>query len=353
MNNIDDLNGSFCEEHELTIDNEWMKKLEVISKRLATAKILLTNAEENSGDIKEAIFKRVQNDYQQRLAIIEDELAPVASHIRGELTQIATREKGIQGRLELIEDLIEEQKFRAKVGEYPDTELAEKVGALGTLKERLDTHLAIVSATYDSCEKFLGADWREHEHEVTPIKHSMSSEIEHGPTTDVQVSVQDSPEPESQQDSASLVWADLGTPVAPGSQGESVSEWERPSLKEALEGPSEALTVAAVSPEQVAARAELEACLEMINPKGVTERFELGEEGISIGKSTVNDVVIKKAGVSRRHARVVLRESGEYHVQDLSGSGVAVNGLMTDQSILHSGDTITVGKIDFELITRD
>ena len=122
MNNIDDLNGSFCEEHELTIDNEWMKKLEVISKRLATAKILLTNAEENSGDIKEAIFKRVQNDYQQRLAIIEDELAPVASHIRGELTQIATREKGIQGRLELIEDLIEEQKFRAKVGEYPDTE---------------------------------------------------------------------------------------------------------------------------------------------------------------------------------------------------------------------------------------
>jgi pSer/pThr/pTyr-binding forkhead associated (FHA) protein len=121
----------------------------------------------------------------------------------------------------------------------------------------------------------------------------------------------------------------------------------------ALDQPVETIACEPVSKEQVTVRAQLEACLQMINLTGEAEIFEFGEEGISIGKSTANDVVVKKAGVSRRHARVVLGKGGEYHVQDLSGSGIKVNGLVTEQAVLQSGDTITVGKIDFELITRD
>lgn len=345
MNKIDELNESLCSDHELAIDGEWMEKLEAISIRRETAQTLLANAQKSAEDIKQTIYTRVENDYLQRLALIEQELAPVSAHIRKELTQIVSLEKDILARLEMVEDLIDEQNFRCKVGEYPETELAEKIGFLGDVKIRLDEQQTIAQSTYSACDNFLGKDWRDLEDKVLP--QESAAQIEFQSSLKLEESVKPAIE------STELVWADLGTPVAPSSQNDSSIEREKPSLKEALEGPSEALTVAAVSPEQVSARADLEACLEMINPKGVAERFELSEEGISIGKSTVNDVVIKKAGVSRRHARVVLRESGEYHVQDLSGCGVAVNGLMTEQSILHSGDTITVGKIDFELITRD
>lgn len=349
MNEIDDLNESLCEDNELTIDGEWMDKLATVSNRRATVQSLLAKAEQNSEDIKEAIFMRVQHDYEQRLALIEQEFQPIAMHVGQELTQVQTRERSIRSRLELIEDLIEEKIFRCKVGEYPEAELNEKIGLLGSMKNRLDDQLEIVKCTYGDCEKFLGDDWRDQESGANRTESLAALKLEQAleEATEGQVEVKPVVDP------AGLVWADLGTPVAPDAQSEPTGKWDAADLELALEQPVESIACAPVSAEQASVRAELEACLQMVNPKGEAELFEFGAEGISIGKSTDNDVVIKKAGVSRRHARVVLRKPGEYHVQDLSGAGIAVNGLVTEQAVLHSGDTITVGKIDFELITRD
>lgn len=349
MNNIDDLNESLCSDDELAIDGEWMEKLEAISIRRETAQTLLANAQKNAEDIKEAIYSRVEHDYQQRLALVEQELTPVSAHIRKELTQITGLETDILARLEMIEDLIDEQNFRCKVGEYPEAELAAKIGVLGDLKSRLDEQQAIAQSTYEACEKFLGKGWRDLEDTVLPVESTAQIEFEKSVKLETKLAEEVKPA----LDSKDLVWADLGTPLAPTASGKAPGEWDSLELERSLEQPVEKSMAEPVSQEQAAVRAELEACLQMINPKGVAERFELSAEGISIGKSTANDVVIKKAGVSRRHARVVLRQPGEYHVQDLSGCGIAVNGLVTEQAILQSGDTLTVGKVDFELITRD
>ena len=345
MNKIDELNESLCSDHELAIDGEWMEKLEAISIRRETVQTLLANAQKSAEDIKQTIYTRVENDYLQRLALIEQELAPVSAHIRKELTQIVSLEKDILARLEMVEDLIDEQNFRCKVGEYPETELAEKIGFLGDVKIRLDEQQTIAQSTYSACENFLGKDWRDLEDKVLPQQSTAQIEFQSSAKLEEEV--------KPAIESAELVWADLGTPVAPSTSGKAGGEWDSLELERSLEQPVAESMAETVSQEQAAVRAELEACLQMVNPKGVTERFELSEEGVSIGKSTANDVVIKKAGVSRRHARVVLRKPGEYHVQDLSGCGIAVNGLVTEQAILQSGDTITVGKVDFELITRD
>ena len=163
-------------------------------------------------------------------------------------------------------------------------------------------------------------------------------------------------------DGAGLVWADLGTAEAqPEAAQEPVVEAEaKPEASPAVEAATEtkaepveeAAAVQPVSDEQTEVRAKLAACLQLINAKGEAETYELGKEGLFIGKSTVNDVVIKKAGISRRHARVAWLEDGEYTVQDLSGRGIGVNGQMTEQATIKHGDTITVGKVELELIAQ-
>ena len=127
---------------------------------------------------------------------------------------------------------------------------------------------------------------------------------------------------------------------------------ETPAAMSAIESVPEVAAVAPVAQEQTEVRASLAACLQLINAKGETQTFALPKDGLFIGKSTVNDVVIKKAGISRRHARVAWLDDGEYTVQDLSGRGISVNGQLTEQATIKHGDTITVGKVDLELIAQ-
>ena len=202
--------------------------------------------------------------------------------------------------------------LRCKVGEFSEKDLAEKIESLSTLKEKLTYQISIAAATYEGCAVYLGDGWR---------------------TADLSLSQNDTIET-----SAIEVAAD---PIV-----------ETPAAMSAIESVPEVAAVAPVAQEQTEVRASLAACLQLINAKGETQTFALPKDGLFIGKSTVNDVVIKKAGISRRHARVAWLDDGEYTVQDLSGRGISVNGQLTEQATIKHGDTITVGKVDLELIAQ-
>ena len=88
----------------------------------------------------------------------------------------------------------------------------------------------------------------------------------------------------------------------------------------------------------------------MFGSKGNTESFELDSDGLSIGKNSINDIVIRHAGVSRKHAQVALLEDGTFTVTHLSGRGISVNGRMTQESVIKCGDNITIGKVDLDLL---
>jgi|MDSW01.2.fsa_nt_gb hypothetical protein len=345
MNEIENLSDVLCDDQDLVIDNEWMEKLEVICKRRETVETLIEKAKQNQSDVKTAIYERVYQDYEQRLAVIEDDLRPVAKHIHLELTEIEAIESNIRSKLDLVEDELEEQTFRCKVGEFSEKELSEKVDTLADIKDRLSHQIEIATATYAGCTLYLGDSWRKTQLDVSQVEKEIAAD--------------------TGMDKAGLVWADLGTTEAieatdPATAEPAIEATPKLELahdvKAVQEAPAKTVidtpVYQPVSEEQTEVRSKLAACLQLINAKGEAETYEVGKEGLFIGKSTANDVVIKKAGISRRHARVAWLDDGEYTIQDLSGRGVGVNGELLEQATIKHGDTITVGKVELELIAQ-
>ena len=73
-----------------------------------------------------------------------------------------------------------------------------------------------------------------------------------------------------------------------------------------------------------------------------TDRFQLDEDAMVIGRSQRCDIVIGLLALSRRHARVQLDDSGEWIVEDLgSQNGTYLNDQqVVGPTVLHNGDTL-------------
>ncbi|MFY1832263.1 FHA domain-containing protein [Myxococcus fulvus] len=87
--------------------------------------------------------------------------------------------------------------------------------------------------------------------------------------------------------------------------------------------------------------------------KGLQEGRELVFEQaeVNIGRTSENDVVLHDHGVSRQHARIVLRD-GQYFAEDIgSSNGTALNGtLLKGEKLLRDGDRIGVGPVEFTFL---
>lgn len=71
--------------------------------------------------------------------------------------------------------------------------------------------------------------------------------------------------------------------------------------------------------------------------------FEIGVEGTSIGRSADQDLVLKEAFASRRHATIT-KQDGEFEVIDQNSShGTYLNGKRIDRARLRPGDTLQFG----------
>jgi hypothetical protein len=75
------------------------------------------------------------------------------------------------------------------------------------------------------------------------------------------------------------------------------------------------------------------------------QEYPLAQEIIIIGREAINDLVINDPEVSRRHARIMLRD-GNFQIEDLgSTNGTFVNGQrVTSPLVLYHGDAIELGK---------
>lgn len=88
-----------------------------------------------------------------------------------------------------------------------------------------------------------------------------------------------------------------------------------------------------------------EQCLVLIHPPGPSlgRRYVLDRTFINIGRESTNDVVLDRDSVSRRHARIALR-NGERVLVDLgSTNGTYVNDRQIEEHRLRSGDQLKVG----------
>jgi pSer/pThr/pTyr-binding forkhead associated (FHA) protein len=70
----------------------------------------------------------------------------------------------------------------------------------------------------------------------------------------------------------------------------------------------------------------------------------------TLGRTARADFVVDAALVSRVHCRLASTNEEQLTVEDLgSTNGTLVNGERVDQSVLRTGDTLTVGRVTFTI----
>jgi hypothetical protein len=86
-------------------------------------------------------------------------------------------------------------------------------------------------------------------------------------------------------------------------------------------------------------------CLKILERDGKNEVIYLGEEVVTIGRSSESDIQLPVDTVSGKHARIVFRNEG-FVLEDLgSRNGTFVNGVKTVKCILRNNDQIAVGGV--------
>ncbi len=91
--------------------------------------------------------------------------------------------------------------------------------------------------------------------------------------------------------------------------------------------------------------------LELVYEESGTSHQVPVRDGLSIGRSSDNDVVLRDFSVSRHHARVEA-DGPNFRVSDLdSTNGVKVNESFVTSAIIAPGDRITIGS--FQLLVQD
>ncbi len=91
--------------------------------------------------------------------------------------------------------------------------------------------------------------------------------------------------------------------------------------------------------------------LAVIPPEGERKSYPFDKREITIGRSSDNDIVLRRTDVSRRHARLLLRE-GRVILLDLkSENGTLLNGQrIGSPEVVQFGDEVTIG--DYKLVVE-
>lgn len=84
--------------------------------------------------------------------------------------------------------------------------------------------------------------------------------------------------------------------------------------------------------------------LAVVPPEGEPKSYPFDKREITIGRSSENDIVLRRTDVSRRHARILMRE-GRLVLLDLkSENGTFINGQrLGSPQVIHPGDEIAIG----------
>jgi hypothetical protein len=84
----------------------------------------------------------------------------------------------------------------------------------------------------------------------------------------------------------------------------------------------------------------------------IGEKFFLGKDSLSIGRSSESDILLDDITVSRHHAiiekKMTEKKKSAFGIRDLESlNGTYVNGVIAGESDLANGDRIQVGKYVF------
>jgi len=281
---------------------ETLSQLKADRERLES---LVQRATDNREGVPEAVFKRVTQDYQERMRAVEAEAKPLREQARGEFRKL----RDIHGRLRKALDAAvldrQEIEFRHSIGEMEDGDY--------------ETQLQSASEIADKCQTQFDA--------AEEVRKKFLEQIP------------EEPEPPAPKPAGTMAkGAKAASPAPP---------------EPALEGATIATPLPAVSPEAAPDEGSPGLLGTMAVPVGrlVAEgnedsSFLLGTVS-TIGRTSENDIAVNARAVSRRHARIDMTGEG-YVIKDLgSGNGTFVNDERIEEHLLKDGDQVRFGTEKF------
>lgn len=309
----------------------------------------LEKMESRKEKVTALVYRRVRADYETRKAALEAESRPLKEKARREYAKLQVLREKAERAVEGASLEKEELEFRRDLGEFPDDQFRERLGAL---ELRLAEREAELEAVVETKAKFVAAFHTEAELEST-LPPSPPASDSGGRARPVQAA----PPPPR-------VDATLPEPAPGPSFDATVLEpaSARPSDATMLEPPpSVDATVLEPGAPRPGGREAASVAAEAPGPTVVLSMPRLvvmvdekpGQEHVlkpgitTLGRSPKTDIQVPYSEVSRKHAEVVWEADG-FVVLDLdSENGVFLNGEKVKKRALKDGDAIQIGPQKF------
>ncbi len=367
----------------LVLSEELVSKTRAVVERRRQIEALLANAEDSRSEVKPDIYQRVTADYNNRLVDVTAEYQPLRDEMVSNLERIRNEESRLRNTLEAINDLLEELRFRARLGEFSEEELQLKEKESKGAASEIDGLIATIESTFATAGDLLGPDIDKiaasaeaeqqskpnHEQEAEPIPDVAESAPEQEPVSmspagdQLDESGSDSQEltPDESAAPATLEPADIEksdpplleevASLADSAQAQSMAE--DPDLPDAKLGSDTVFLSKPLAAQPTVAdqsNAELRAAVLKSSSAG-GEEWQVHPQGLVLGRSDSCDVKIEGKTVSRHHA-IIRVADGNFFIEDVSsGGGVEVNRKRVDkQQPLSSGDRIQVALAVFTFV---
>ena len=311
----------------LVLEDDLVSTTRDIVERRTRVDDLLEKAEGKKGKVSNKIYDRVKADYSAQLRAIGEEYAPMCDRVQNELKRIRAEERRLRARLDVVNEELEEVRFRCEVGEYNESELAEREKDKLDAIEELNEQIGTIDTTYDLARELLGDDA---DSVLSGSTGEFAAEVavDVGATSGVLHSAKNS-------DPAADVTIDEPEGAEAAAKDVSVALEEAP---EPLDSTGAAADITIGGGET--------ALLKLKSENG-EENFVLGDEALTIGRNPKNDIVLLDRTISRQHARVT-READGWVLTDLSsGGGLLINGKRVRSATMQNGDEIELGDFRF------
>jgi len=322
-------------------DNEWQVALSAIDlSSIDALKTLKQEQDQLNGRLQsmdgmkasfaDAVYKRVRDDYQQRLRDLEEKAAPLKQTAREQYGKL----RGLLERFEADHEAIkldqQELELRHQLGEFDDKEFQRQIKEVEkTVKDRAEAR----ARGLELKSRFLEAFHSENELDAagTPVASVASAEAA---TTRAPI----------------LTAADLAAADARTHEVAKVVS-ERPPNKTQVMSAINLPEAAAPAPPPALAEGATKifraARLVPQNPEAGKQTYTLTLKPMSIGADSASDIRIAGPGVDPKHAQITVSMGG-FTIVDLgSKHGTRVNAEKVRERPLANEDVIQIGAARF------
>jgi FHA domain len=304
----------------------------------------LTAMEAKRGSVSDEVFSRVSDDYQGRLADLDERARPLKEAAQRELAKLRDLLARLDGQARGATLAREELEFRRSLGEFTEEEHGRRRAAveetvagseadLGEARELEARFLDVLDAARETdLDQAAAPAEQERSSPSLPELATAPDESDHAipPPAGSEAIALETAEPDGE----------APTPAGDSAVATGVTR-PMPSAQAASEQTSAAEEPGAHEP--MATTALEVARLMGRGPDGGAEEYALQLGTTTIGRSPKNDICLRDASVSRQHAKIVFTERG-FVIYDLgSENGVYVNAERITHRLLFEGDEIEFG----------